>query len=248
MPDANDNAASSKRRILVLVCARGGSSGLKNKNILSLAGKPLIAWTIKQALNWPSADRVVCSTENDEIADIARSAGAEVPFVRPAELATATASKGPVIRHALQACEAHFRAHYDLVVDLYPTSPLRTIEDLDKCLEIFDRFRPKTLFSVVPAQRNPYFNMVEANSNGTARLCKALDGPTFRRQDAPPVYAMNASIYFYRRDFILEDEDAHAINDDCRFFVMDPISGVDVDSSLDLQYLDFLVRENLVSL
>jgi len=145
-------------KILVVIGARAGSKGVKGKNIKPLNGKPLIAYTIEKALAWTKADRVVVSTESEEIAAVAKKIGAQVPFMRPAEMSTDTAAKGPALRHALKSCEKIDSVKYSLVVDLDVTAPIRTTEDLDNCLKIFNEHKPQTLFSVVVAHKNPYFN------------------------------------------------------------------------------------------
>jgi CMP-N-acetylneuraminic acid synthetase len=231
--------------ILVFIGARGGSKGVKGKNFRPLLGTPLIVYTIRQALNWDKAARVIVSTDSKEIADIAREAGAEVPFLRDASLATDTASKGLAIKDALIRCERHFNERYDCVVDLDVTAPIRTREDLDKCLELYLEKKPKTLFSVVEAHKNPYFNMVEKKGNGNYEVCNQFNGGIRRRQDAPAVYAMNASIYFYDRDYVLASADPSPFSDRTQVYVMDDVAGVDIDREVDFKYVEFLAKEGL---
>ena len=237
-----------KKKILIFIGARGGSKGVKGKNIRPLCGRPLIVYTIKQALQWRKADRVIVSTDSPKIARIAKRAGAQVPFLRPAPLASDTAPKGLAIHHALVECERIFNEQYDIVVNLDATAPVRTTKDLDNCLKIFLRDRPKTLFSVVSPSRNPYFNMVEKKGKGKVVICKTLKNTINRRQDAPAVYAMNASIYFYRRDYILRSPKAHPISDDTRIYVMDDFAGIDIDREIDFQFIEFLLKKGLVKL
>jgi len=197
---------SAATNILCTICARGGSKGLKDKNIRPLLKKPLIAYTIKQALSWGKAKRIVVSTDSKKIANIAKRYGAEIPFMRPKKLATDKAPKLFSVRHALVESERFFREKYDIIVDLDVTAPVRKIKDLDNCLNVFIEKKPKTLFSVVKARRNPYFNMVERKEDGFVKLCKELPGEIVRRQAVPEVYSMNASIYFYSREFLLKDK------------------------------------------
>jgi CMP-N-acetylneuraminic acid synthetase len=235
--------------LLVVICARGGSKGVKAKNIRPLAGAPLMAYTIRQALEWGRAKHVVVSTDSEEIAGIARQYGAEVPFMRPAELATDTASKVLAIKHALTACEKLFGERYPIVVDLDVTAPVRCGKDLDQCLALFEKSRPKTLFSVVQAHKNPYFNLVEpVEGNGRVQVSKNIGRYVMRRQDAPPVYAMNASIYFYDRGYLLETENPSPLTDDSQVYVMDDSAGVDVDREIDFKFLEFLLKEGVVKL
>lgn len=232
--------------LLITICARGGSKGVKDKNIRQLAGKPLIYYTIKQAKDWDRGKHIVVSTDSEEIAKIARQFGAEVPFMRPKELATDTFGKVSVIKHALVSCELIFKEKYDAVMDLDVTSPVRTVQDLENALNLFLEKKPKTLFSVVPAHRNPYFNMVEEGEKGRVSLCKA--GLFIRRQDAPKVYDMNASIYIYDRKFLLDEGNESAISDNSIVYVMGEESRTDIDSELDFKFIEFLIKKNIISL
>ncbi|MCK5579886.1 MAG: acylneuraminate cytidylyltransferase family protein [Candidatus Omnitrophica bacterium] len=234
--------------ILVIIGARGGSKGVKDKNIRPLGGKPLIAYTIEQALRWGKAKRVVVSTDSEEIAKVAEQFGAHVPFMRPPELATDTASKGDVINHALVTSEKKFHEQYDIVVDFDVTAPIRTTQDMDNCLEMFLKRRPDTLFSVVKAHKSPYFNMVERTSDGNVVLCKALETEIFRRQDSPQVYSLNASIYFYDREYLLRTEHPSPLSGHAAIYEMDDISGIDIDREIDFKFIEFLLKEKVVNL
>ena len=152
--------------ILITIAARGGSKGIKDKNIRILMNKPLICHSIEQARAWGKAKRIIVSTDSETIAEVAKNAGVEVPFMRSKELADDTTPKGLVIKDALIRCEELYREQFPIIVDLDATAPLRTTDDLDKCLEIFCDKKPKTLFSVTRAHKNPYFNMVERNDRG----------------------------------------------------------------------------------
>lgn len=230
---------------LITICARGGSKGVKNKNIRDLNGHPLIYYTIKQALGWGKAKHIVVSTDSEEIAEIAKKYGAEVPFIRPVELATDTAGKVAVIRHALIASEKIFNQKYDFVMDLDVTSPVRTIQDLDNVLNLFLQKKPKTLFSVVNAHRNPYFNMVEETAEGKVILSKT--GNFVRRQVAPKVYDMNASIYIYQREYLLDKPNEGAISDNSIIYLMNETSK-DIDSEIDFKFIEFLIKMGIISL
>lgn len=234
--------------ILVTVCARGGSKGVKGKNVRLLNKKPLIYYTIKQALEWSKARRVVASTDLKYIAKIAKECGAEVPFIRPAELATDTAGKIAVIRHAFLEAESIYNEKYDIIVDLDVSAPVRTVQDLDRALELFVTRRPKTLFSVVPAHKNPYFNMVEIDGDGKAHLSKKPDRPILRRQDAPKVYNMNASIFFFSRDYLLSEHNKSAQSDNSIVYVMDELASVDIDREIDFMFIEFMINKGFIVL
>ena len=184
-------------RILVTICARKGSKRVKNKNMRDLMNKPLIAHTIETAKKWGRADRIVVSTDSEEIARISKEYGAEVPFMRPYELSSDTAPKLPVIQHVVKFLMDKENEKFDLVVDLDPTSPLRTVEDIENAYNTMLQGDSINLFSVCSARKSPYFNMVELDDDGYAHLCKTLENPIFRMQDTPVVYELNASIYIY---------------------------------------------------
>ena len=191
-------------RILCTICARGGSKGIPGKNVREVGGKPLIAHTIEHALEWERADDVVVSTDDSEIAEIAQSHGASVPFVRPERLATDTAAKLPVIQHAHERMAESTGTEYDYVVDLDATAPLRTVADIERTFEAVHETDAQNAYSVAEAEKNPYFNMVELDEDGYAHLSKRPDEEIDRRQDAPPVYKINASIYVYDVEFLLD--------------------------------------------
>jgi len=234
--------------ILLILAARGGSKGVKNKNLRELCGKPLIAHSILQARNWGRAGRIICSTDSPEIGEVAKQYGAEVPFVRPAELANDTAGKLEVLRHALKEIEKQSGRKYPIVMDLDATAPIRRISDLEGAYLLFIEKRPKSVFSVTPARKNPYFNMVEINGSGWAVLVKPQEAVVVRRQDVPPVYDMNASIYVYDREYLLTEKTRSAVSDRSLVWVMDEWSAFDIDQEADFQFIEFLASRGLVSL
>jgi CMP-N,N'-diacetyllegionaminic acid synthase len=234
--------------ILITICARGGSKGIKNKNIKLLKGKPLIAYTIQHAKNWGKADLILVSTDSEEIASVACQYGLEVPFIRPANLATDSAPKIPVIRHAVCMAEKLTGNKYDMVIDLDTSAPIRKISDIENSYQLFNRVHPLTLFSVVPAHRNPYFNMVEEDSNGFAHVSKKMEKEYYSRQTAPKVYDMNASIYIYSRDYILDPNTKSAISSASIIYEMNELSRYDLDNELDFVYLEYLIEKGVVQL
>jgi CMP-N,N'-diacetyllegionaminic acid synthase len=224
---------------IATICARGGSSGLPGKNIRPLLGKPLIVHSIEQALACTAIDVVYVSTDSPEIADVARKAGATVPFLRPAALATAEAPKLEVIRHLVAAVEADGR-RIDRIVDLDPTSPLRELSDIEACLGLL---RPgiDVVITGYEAEKNPYFNMVEFDEQGRVRLVKAPEVPVEARQAAPKVYAMNASIYVWHRHTLQKGlwEGRAALH------IMPRERSIDIDSMLDFRLVELLMEERL---
>lgn len=227
--------------ILVTVCARKGSRGVRLKNLRPLNGLPLIVHTIRQALAWPRGAKVVVSTDAEEIADVARQHGAEVPFQRPAELSTDTAAKMPVLIHALEASEQHYGTKFDVLLDLDPTSPVRTAEDIEHGWQTFQRAGRAVCFSAVKARKNPYFNMVERDTDGHVRLVKTPGQACASRQSAPAVWDMNASIYFYRREFLLSRPDT-LWEGNPELFEMPPESAFDIDEERDFVITELMMK------
>ena len=224
--------------ILCTICARGGSKGVPKKNIREVGSKPLIAHTIEHALHWDRETDVVVSTDSEAIAEIAREHGAKVPFIRPAELATDTAAKLPVIKHAVTEAEQAFETAYTHIVDLDATAPLRNVEDVENCFQAVVGSDAHNAYTVTEADKNPYFNMVEVNNAGYASLSKTRESDVVRRQDAPSVYEMNASVYVFERQFLMDTDSVHG--EKTKISVMPPERSVDIDRPIDLGFVEFL--------
>ena len=189
-------------KYIALICARGGSKGLPGKNIKLLNGIPLIGWSIKIAKQIDRISRVIVSTESEEIAKIALEYGAEVPFMRPKELALDDSPEWLVWRHAvdyLEGCEN--KKKYSLVV-LPATAPLRSVEDVNSCIDVFEKGEVDSVITVSEANRNPYFNMVVNDKKGYSSLVILLDKKITRRQDSPKVFDMTTVAYIVNTDFI----------------------------------------------
>lgn len=227
--------------ILVTVCARGGSKGVPDKNVREVGGEPLIAHTIRQARNWERTTDLVVSTDSEDIASVAADHGARVPFMRPAELATDEAPKLPVIQHALDEMESRTGRTYDYLVDLNTTAPIRLVSDIEDCFQRVSESDAHNAYTVTEADRNPYFNMVELDENGYARVSKPPGESITRRQDAPTVYAMNASVYVYERDHLVETDAIHS--DRTAVSEMPPERSADIDRPIDLAFVRFLIDE-----
>lgn len=228
--------------ITCVIGARGGSKGLAGKNIRPMLGKPLIGWSIEQALRCPEITRVVVSTDSEAIADVARSFGADVPFMRPAELANDTAGKWGVWQHALEACDRHYAEPIDLFVDLDCTSPLRDVDDISRAIAQFQGAGVDAVFSVCEARKNPYFNMLEIE-DGTLRMCKQLPGPVVRRQDAPRVFEHVASIYVLSPAYLRRG--TGLLSGRTQGYDIGAAKSLDVDSEFDFELIEFLMRKRL---
>lgn len=236
-----------KVNILVTICARGGSKGVRDKNVRLLAGKPLIAYTIRQAIQWGKADHAVVSTDSQKIANVAKEYGVEVPFRRPKALATDRAAKLPVLRHALVACERLYKQKFQFIVDLDPTSPVRTSKDIENAVTLCIQRGADSVVSVTPARRNPYFNMVEQTASGKIVMCKTLPHPVVRRQDAPRVFDMNASIYVYRRDYLANPAVVSPVSPHSEIYIMGKWA-IDIDTEMDFQFIEYLMNHKKIVL
>lgn len=230
-------------QILCTICARGGSKGVKNKNIRPLLGKPLIAYTIEQAKATGLFKHIVISTDSDEIAEISKLCGGEVFFKRDKELSSDTAGKLDVIKDAFLKSEDYYNTKFDYIVDLDATSPLRDVEDIINAFNLFLEKNYDNLITAMPSRRNPYFNMIEVDDNGKVRLSKKLDSQILRRQDAPKTYDMNASIYIWKRDALLNNSSIFL--EDTGLYVMPKERSIDIDSELDFEFVEFLMRRKI---
>ena len=227
---------------IITICARGGSAGVPGKNIRPLCGKPLIGWTIVQAFASKVADEVFVSTDSEDIAHVARSFGAQVPFLRPAKLATSTAGKLPVIQHLVAWVEAQ-HGPVNAIVDLDPTSPLRDIADIQTCFSMLDA-NTEVVITGYEADKNPYFNMVELKANGFYERVCLPGSEVLGRQSAPKVFAMNASIYvWHRHSLSLSLWDSPKI----RLHVMPRERSVDIDHEIDFDMVALLMKKKGLS-
>lgn len=223
------------------VCARGGSKGVRNKNIRELAGKPLIAHSLGQARSSGLFELIAVSSDSTEILDVSRRHGADLMVERPPELATDAAAKLPAIRHCVEVAEKLAGKRFDVVVDLDATSPLRLPEDIRGAVELLETRRVSNVITAAPARRSPYFNLVELREDGVVHLSKPMPTPIVRRQDSPPCFDMNASIYVWRRDALFDHPAVFAA--DTRLFVMPEERSIDIDSELDFEIVELLMRK-----
>ena len=224
------------KKILCIIPARGGSKGLPGKNIKSLLGKPLIAYTVEQAKNCRYLDRIIVSTEDKSIAAVAKKFGAEVPFLRPKRLAKDKSGTIDVLLHAMDWMETKEKFDFDIVVLLHVTTPLRSVEDIKKSVELLFKDNTDNVFSVTEAHRNPYFNMVEINKSGKVSLVKK--GNYNGRQSAPSVFDMNSSIYVWWKDALRKSKSLFFRN--TRIYIMPKERSIDIDDELDFRIVEFL--------
>ena len=227
--------------VLCTICVRGGSKGVKNKNIKGLNGKPLIAYTIEQAKASGLFEHIVISTDSDNIASISKQYGAEVFFKRSEEMASDTAGKLDAIKDAFKRSEEYYNKTFDYLIDLDATAPLRSVEDIINSFTQFKENNNDNLITAMPSRRSPYFNLVEQDKDGKVYLSKKLDRAIVRRQDAPKSYDMNASIYIWKRDIILNESSIFL--EKTGLYVMPEERSIDIDNELDFKFVEFLMKE-----
>lgn len=229
-----------ERKVVCVIPARGGSKGVLRKNIKKLVDKPLIAYTIEQALQSRYIDRTIVSTEDKEIADISKEYGAEVPFIRPDDLAGDQVATVDVLLHAINWLEEEEKYDFDVLVLLHTTTPLRVVKDVDSCIEMLQGAKVDNVFSVTEAHRNPYFNMVELDKQGTVKLVKEEVFST--RQSAPEVYDLNASIYVWWKDILKNEKKIFLAGS--KVYVMPKERSVDIDDDLDFRIAEYLFKNS----
>jgi len=230
-------------KILVTICARGGSKGVPGKNIKPLNGKPLLHYTLETAFSFCEkyqADLQI-STDRQEILDCAALMGYHTAYIRPDELATDKAGKMDAIREAWEFAESNFGKSYDYVIDLDVTSPLRNLQDMESAYKLLlNSPHALNIFSVNKAARNPYFNMVEDGKDGFVKVIKNI-GDLKSRQDAPKVYDMNASFYIFTREFMAGNFFI-STTDRSLAYVMPHIC-FDIDEPIDFKIMELLMKD-----
>lgn len=220
---------------LGLIPARGGSKGIPRKNIRPIAGKPLIAWTIEAALRSGLLDAVVVSTDDEEIAEVARQHGAQVPFMRPRALAQDGSPGIDPVLHALDELP-----QYGSVLLLQPTSPLRRSDDIDRCLQMARTQRLASVVSVVEADTHPFWTYRLAEGDTLHRFVDAA--PVARRQDLPPAYVLNGALYYADAAWLRQSRTL--VGADTRALLMAREHSVDIDTPLDWRFAEMLLKDS----
>ncbi|KOY82378.1 acylneuraminate cytidylyltransferase family protein [Lysinibacillus sp. FSL H8-0500] len=221
-----------KPNILAIIPARGGSKGLPRKNVKELAGKPLIAWTIEAAKQSKYISRVILSSEDPEIIEVAQQYSCDVPFIRPIELAQDDTSTIDVIIHAIEQCK-----DFDYIVLLQPTSPLRTTEDIDDCIQKLIENKADFCVSVTETTKSPYWMYTMENDKMSPLLQQ--EQLITRRQELPIVYALNGAVYVAKTDALLAEKSfltEHTIG-----YTMPQEKSFDIDTSIDFKICECLL-------
>lgn len=227
---------SETSRTFAFIFARGGSKGVPRKNVRLVNGLPLIAYSIQTARESAQIQRVIVSTDDEEIARVATEQGAEVPFIRPAQLATDESPEWLSWQHAVQTIGADA---FDIFLSVPVTSPLRAVEDLDRTIAALDE-TTDAVITVSEARRNPYFNMVHRDADGFSKIViESASGPA-RRQSSPAVYDITTVAYATRPSFILGNSRLFAGR--VKSVIVPEERALDIDTPLDLEIAEFLLR------
>jgi CMP-N-acetylneuraminic acid synthetase len=223
--------------ILALIPARGGSKGLPRKNILPVGGKPLIAWRIESALACNAIDRVIVSTDDEEIADVARRFGADVPFLRPPEIAQDETPMLDVTLHLLD----WLTEDADYLLLLQPTSPLCGADDLQNAITLARQKNANAVVSVAEVSKHPYW-MKTINPDGYLQNFLPEAQTPIRRQDLPVAYALNGAIYLIRPEILRAERTF--VPAQTLPYIMPPERSLDVDSAWDLQLVNLILQNS----
>jgi CMP-N-acetylneuraminic acid synthetase len=227
-------------KTVAFIFARGGSKGLPGKNIRPLNGKPLIVWSIEHALAVKRIDRVIVSTDSDEIAELARQYGVEVPFMRPAELAGDNSPEWLAWRHALNYLKESTGALPEVMVSVPTTAPLRLPIDIENCLDEYEKGNADMVITVTDAHRSPYFNMVKTNPDGSVGLVNPPHSTIARRQDAPVVYDMATVCYVANPEFVMTHNST--FEGRVKAVHVPTERAIDIDTLLDFQIAECLLN------
>ncbi|MFD1037061.1 cytidylyltransferase domain-containing protein [Virgibacillus byunsanensis] len=226
------------KSVLAIIPARGGSKGVPRKNIKDLAGKPLIAWTIEEAKKSKYIDRLVLSSEDQEIISVAEHYGCEVPFKRPQEMALdETPGLDPVL-HAIDNLP-----NYDYVVLLQPTSPLRNVHDIDQAIKKCELNSGIAVVSVTESSKNPFWTY-KLDSKEIMIPLMDINGIPARRQDAPKSFVLNGAVYVTKTDTLKEENSF--LQKEIIAYVMPSERSLDIDSELDFKICEIMIREEML--
>lgn len=236
------NRESGTLNALCTICARGGSKGVPDKNIQPMLGVPLIAYTIRAALESKIFSEIAVSSDSAKILAVAKEYGATLLIKRPLQLANDTVAKIPAIRHCMLQAEKAQGTRFDICVDLAVTSPLRLPHDICDAVDLLVRNPGSNVVSACEAQSSPYFNLVEETSEGYATLSKKPANEVVRRQDAPSVFELNGSVYGWHRESLLKT--ASVIEDRTIIYKMPHERSLDIDTPFDWELVTHVLSRS----
>lgn len=225
-----------------MIFARGGSKGIPDKNIAEVAGVPLITRAVDTARAVTGLDRIIVSTDSDRIADLARAAGADVPFMRPAALARDEAPEWLAWRHALEYLRDEDGGLPDVMVSIPTTSPLRLPSDVEAVLQEFSSGDWDAVVTATPARRSPYFNMIQIDATGAASLPMPPDQGISRRQDTPVLYDLCTVAYAVRPRHVLDN--GYLFDGRVGAVLIPAERALDIDTPFDLLLAELLLSRS----
>ena len=229
------------KKVLAIIPARAGSKAVKNKNIKPLDGKPLILYTIEEAKKSDQIDKIVVSTDSFEIADLSKKNGVEVPFIRPEELSTDSSLTYDVVKHCIEYYKNNGE-HFDIILLLQPTTPFRTVETINKSINIL---KNKSIFTSV-------VSVVDVEGNHPLRM-KKIEGDYLKnyidqgfenmnpRKELPKVYIRSGSIYAILTKSFYEEQSL--VSNLCAPIILDKIETINIDSPLDFEFCEFIINQ-----
>ena len=230
-----------KLGITAFIFARGGSKGLPNKNLMLLGGKPLIAWAIESALKVNIIEKVMVSTDSVEIAAVAKAYGADIPFMRPSNLATDESPEWKSWQHALNFVQCRTGYLPETFISVPTTSPLRNTEDINNCLNLYFEQKCDAVVTITESRRNPYFNMVSRSNDGSLKVVNQSASKIVRRQDAPITFDMATVCYVVNPNFIMN---SNSLFEGKVLGVTIPYErAIDIDSLIDFEICELLLNK-----
>lgn len=226
---------------ICVICMRGNSKGIKNKNLIKINKKYLMEYTINNAINSKFFNKIVVSSDSEKILKVVKKFKVDYIIKRPSKLATKNISKHKAIIQAVKQTEKKFNEKYDYIFDLDICSPLRNISDIKNSFDLMIKKKSPNLITVCHSKRNPYFNMVEYKNNKLT-ICKKTDNKIFSRQKAPKVYDMNSSIYIWKKFFLFKF--ASTITPKTAIYIMPKNRSHDLDEIDDINIIKFYLKKN----
>ena len=228
------------KNYIVLICARGGSKGVPNKNIRPLQGLSLLERSIKIAKELKNISRIIVSTDSKKIADLATKTGAEVPFIRPKNLALDDSPEWLVWRHAIEYLKTN-KERFDGLIVIPPTAPLRKSSDVERCVQYYEDNKFEIIITVTDSYRNPYFNMVKIDKNGFTSTVIQNNNIIHRRQDSPKVYDMTTVAYVVNPNYVINNDGIFSGNVGS---IKIPIErSLDIDTMFDFHLAEFILSK-----
>lgn len=227
----------NQKSILAIIPARGGSKGLPRKNVMELGGMPLLSWTIQAAKRSKYVDRVILSSDDEEICAVAKDYDCDVPFIRPSELASDTSDSASVVSHALEQAGTGF----DIIILLQPTSPFRNEKNIDDALEQFVYNEALSLVSVAQLNKSPEWLFSLNSENNRLSQLFLNNGLVTRRQDSQKAYFLNGAIYIFDKNYFIKSN--RFIDEHTLAYVMETSASLDIDTIEDFNYARFKLEK-----